>query len=434
MHNLDRSQRPPVHPLTEITIPRVQTRTLANGLRIHQFHGSDVPYVRIVWIFPSSINAGEDISLAKYADQFLLLGTEHYSRAALAEKIEFHGAQLYFGRSHTTRTLTLICLHRHLDEMLTVVLELLTEANFPEADLDNAKNILLQGLQQQKQRPSKIAGWAFYRALYGPHHANGFVPSEEAIQSITRDKVLGYYQRRWLKQPMEIAVSGKLTDEVLKSIEAIFDDAHWTQGISHQGPVATPYSLHKPQLATELHQHIPREGTQSTLLIGGHVLTVDDSRYHDQRIMSFVLGGYFGSRLMKNLREQNGFTYGVHSQIVAEADKAHIQISTDVGLEVTQAALDAIYLEINRLKTELAPESELSQVRNTLLGNIASTLGTPDKCMNLFLPLLNNGKDYDWLELYMARVKSITAEDIRQIAQTSLNTDEWVQIRVGGTA
>ena len=144
-----------------------------------------------------------------------------------------------------------------------------------------------------------------------------------------------------------------------------------------------------------------------------------------------ILGGYFGSRLMRNIREEKGFTYGISSSIVPMRQAGYWAIGTDVKKEFAQATLDEIQKEIHRLQTELVPENELETVKNYLAGEFAGSLNTPFEIADRVRLMVLEGLDVEFYSNYIQRLRVVTAEDIQRMANQYWQWEDLQQVIVG---
>jgi zinc protease len=149
------------------------------------------------------------------------------------------------------------------------------------------------------------------------------------------------------------------------------------------------------------------------------------------QILNTVLGGYFGSRLMNNIREDKGYTYGIGSGISSLQQAGYLFMATEVGADVCSAALTEIYKEIELLKNEPIGEEELNLVRNYMLGSMLGSLENVFSHADKFKNIYFSGLDYDYYTNYIATVKAITAEDLLAIANKYLTTDHFIEVVIG---
>jgi predicted Zn-dependent peptidase len=173
------------------------------------------------------------------------------------------------------------------------------------------------------------------------------------------------------------------------------------------------------------------DAIQSAIRMGARSITRSHADFPGLQVLNCVLGGYFGSRLMANIREDKGYTYGIGSAVVALKDAGYLFIATEVGTEVCSSALEEIEKEINLLQTEPVEEEELNLVRNYMLGSMLGSLENAFSHADKFKNVYFSGLSYAYYENYINTVKNITAEELKKMANTYLQTADFTKVIVG---
>ncbi|MNR03395.1 Peptidase M16 inactive domain protein [compost metagenome] len=173
------------------------------------------------------------------------------------------------------------------------------------------------------------------------------------------------------------------------------------------------------------------EALQSAIRIGQLAINRKHKDFSGLQILNTVLGGYFGSRLMANIREDKGYTYGIGSGISSLQQAGYLFISTEVGADVCGAALTEIYKEIDLLKTTLIGEDELNLVRNYMLGSMLGSLENVFSHADKFKNIYFSGLDYDYYSRYIETVKTITAEELLALANKYFTTESFTEVVIG---
>jgi zinc protease len=173
------------------------------------------------------------------------------------------------------------------------------------------------------------------------------------------------------------------------------------------------------------------EALQSAIRIGRRTINRSHADFPGLQVLNTILGGYFGSRLMANIREDKGYTYGIGSASVSLKNAGYFFIASEVGAEVCSKAIDEIDKEIEILKTQPVPDDELVLVRNymlgSLLGSLENAFSHADKFKNIFF----YGLGYDYYERYIQTVKDISAERIMELANKYFNAGDFERVIVG---
>jgi predicted Zn-dependent peptidase len=220
-------------------------------------------------------------------------------------------------------------------------------------------------------------------------------------------------------------VSGKVTDNTLQLIEKHFGC------IPPAAQIDAGSIHHKPLTQTGKFLIEKQDALQSAIRIGKMLFNKSHSDYIGMLVLNTVFGGYFGSRLMSNIREDKGYTYGIGSAVVSFLHAGYFTISSEVGTEVTQSAIKEIYYELERIQSELISNSELTRVRNYMLGAFLRSIDGPFALADRFKAIYFYGLDYEYYDRYIETIKTITPAELRNLANKYLRKDEMIELVVG---
>jgi len=170
---------------------------------------------------------------------------------------------------------------------------------------------------------------------------------------------------------------------------------------------------------------------QSAIRIGAPSINKRHEDYQGLKVLNVILGGYFGSRLMKNIREEKGYTYGINSSVVSLNLTGLISISTEVSNKFTRCAIDEIYKEIRRLQSEPVDKEELSVVRNYMLGELVRMFDGPFASAESFRSAWEYGLDNSYYKRFADRIQSIEPDELKALAQKYYNTDDLYEVTAG---
>ena len=311
--------------------------------------------------------------------------------------------------------------------LLGVVREMITEPTFAAPELERLKERQCQQIKLNGQKSSVVASRQMKSTLFG-EHAYGQSLTEEIVEAVTRQHLIDFYAQQ-LASDWEVILSGDVTEEVLASVD------HHLGSIQIPSEVSSPAVRQATFLPVSKNNLIERpDSLQSSLRLGLPLFTKDHPDYHMMRVVNTVLGGYFGSRLMRNIREEKGLTYGISSGVVTLEDGGYLVIGTDVKKQFTQLALDEIYKEIQQLRQQPVTTAELSTVKNYLAGRLLNSVDTPFALVEKFKNIYFYGLTYDFYQNYLKTLATITPEQLQTVAQRHLLTDLMSEIVVGGYA
>lgn len=427
MH-LDRTQSPAFQAIQEVRLPPVQTHTLGNGIPVHLIAAPHQPVLRIECIFEAGTwhERGRPGS-AFFTVKMLAEGTTTRSSAQISEEFDRYGAFIELNSGPDRASVVVYCLTKFLPDVLPLLREVLTEPTFPTKELDDLRNITLQNLRVNYEKNAYLAGVLFRAKLFGTDHPYGRSQQPEAVEQIDRDGVVAFYERVMRNRPFRILLAGQVTDREVQLID------HELGQLSVDAGALTPSA--NPVAATD--DRLPvlaakPDSLQSSIRLGRRLFTRDHPDYFKMLVTNEVLGGYFGSRLMKNIREDKGFTYGISSNMPSFRRDGYFIIGTDVNKENTQQTLDEIRKEIRTLQTEPVPADELETVQNYMAGEFVGSFNTPFEMADRYKVILLDGLPADFLANYIPNLRAVTPEDVLATAESYLSDDSLQEVVVGG--
>ncbi len=421
---LNRTQAPDFKAVDHIHLIKPQHTSLPNGCPVYIFNSGDQELVRIEWIFGNlRFNPSKPL-LNMAVNTMLTEGTSTRTSAQIADTIDYYGAFLQAEYGYDRSALTLYTLNRQLANTLPVILDILTDSQFPEKELQTFVRNQQQKLQVSLQKNDVLARRAFNKALYGDTiYGQSADPAD--YQRLQRADMLTHFQQMYQPGNCTLVISGKVEDDILEQITSAF--AQWTDG-SEAADTSQPPLV--PQTEKFYFTEKP-EALQSAIRMGLPIVNRTHPDFPALQVLNTVLGGYFGSRLMANIREDKGYTYGIGSGISSLSHGAAFFIATEVGADVCRDAVSEIEKEVTLLQTELISEEELSLVRNYMLGSLLGSLENVFSHADKFKNIHFAGLDYDYYDRYTDVVRTISAEELQQLAQKYWNLNGLYRVIVG---
>ncbi|GAA3958350.1 M16 family metallopeptidase [Mucilaginibacter dorajii] len=425
MTNIDRTLAPDFKAIDNITLLRPERQKLHNGCNVFCFNSGDQELVRIEWIFGNLRFKPAKPMLNMAVNTMLTEGTSTLNAAQIADKIDFYGAFLQVEYGYENSTVTLYSLNKHLHHTLPVILDLLTNSTFPEKELETFKRNQQQKLQVSLQKNDFIARRDFNKAVYGDT-IYGLGATLDNYKSLQRDDLVAHYKEMYQPANCTIVIAGKIEPEALALITDTFDK-NWVNG-----PTAADTTQPDIQPATELLYFTEKpDALQSAIRIGTPIINRNHPDFQQLQVLNTVFGGYFGSRLMANIREDKGYTYGIGSGLSSLKQGGAFFIATEVGADVCKAAVTEIEKELNLLKTELIPNEELALVRNYMLGSLLGSLENVFSHADKFKSIYFAGLDYDYYDRYAATVKSVDSAKLLELANKYFHFAQFYKVIVG---
>lgn len=425
MTQLNRSTPPDFKSVENITLVKPAHIKLANGCNIFSFNSGDQDLVRIEWIFQNLRFDPVKPLLNVAVNSMLTEGTSKLSASQIADQIDFYGAflQVDYGYDHSQAVL--YTLTRHLSKTLPVMKALISDSIFPEKELETFIRNQQQKLQVSLQKNDVLARRKFNKALYGDT-SYGLGADFDDYKTLHREDMLEHFKQMYQPSNCTIIVAGKVDDDILKLVSQAFGE-EWSN-YSKMADIGQPEMNPAPEHFYFIEKP---EALQSAIRMGLPMINRLHPDFPALQVLNTVLGGYFGSRLMANIREDKGYTYGIGSGLSALEHGGAMFIASEVGADVCRAAVTEIEKEINILKNELVPEEELSLVRNymmgSLLGSLENVFSHADKFKNIYF----QGLGYEYYDRYTEVVKNTTSEQVLQLANKYLDLDKFYKVIAG---
>lgn len=406
-------------------LPPLQTVKLGNNIPLYWLSAGVQDVVEINWVFPAGIFSEAKPGVAQATAGQLKSGTNGKSAHQINEAVEFYGASLKVGAGNDHSTLTLHCLTKHLSFLLPIVFELITQASFPESELAIYKQNTIQRLAVSLRECEFVANQQMDVALFGQHHPYGRHTKKENIEALTANDLRTFHQHFYQLSTVQIFMSGKVGDTEVALINKFFGQP-CIDFLAMPNPIAelSPSATNKIWIDND------PNGVQGAIRVGKRFVTRQHPDFAGLVVLNTVLGGYFGSRLMSNIREDKGFTYGIYSSIGAYKQDASLIIHTEVGKDVIAPALLEIYKELDLITKKLVAEDELLLVKNYLLGSILGDLDGPFSIMQRWRSLILNGFAPERFDENINTYKNITPSQLLTLAQEHYQSQDFIELVV----
>lgn len=423
---IDRITAPSINEIKSFNIVEASRQKLSNDITIYKIDDFNTEVVKIEWIFAAGNWFQKSPLVAFAVNNMLIEGSEKYSSATIAETIELYGGQLGYNVDKDNAYISIVCLQKYLPEILPVIEDIIKRANFPEQELELFRTKHKQQFLVEQSKVRNIARSVHSCMMFGNEHPYGYMITENDFDNINRQELLAFFWQHYKAGNCKIIVSGYCSDTVLTLINKHFGENDW----QNAGTINLPKFKALP--ASELKKYIEKpEAVQCAVRIGKPLFNRLHPDFIGMTVLNCVLGGYFGSRLMKKIREEKGYTYGISSLLVEFQNAGYLAIVSELGADVTMAAIEDIYNEINVLRTELIPDEELSRVKNTMLGDMIRMFDGPFAQSDSLISLLEYDLGYDYYHTVIETIKSIDSKSLQTLADKYLDPESFYQVIAG---
>lgn len=426
MNSIDRTIQPEIQSLKDFHIfPPVRT-VLPNGVPLSIVNAGEQEVVRIDVLFGGGRWQQSQKLQALFTNRMLREGTVKYSASAIAEKLDYYGSWLELSSSSEYAYVTVYSLNKYIAETLEIVESMIKEPLFPEKEL---QTILDSNIQQYLVNISKVdflAHRSLLYSLYGGQHPCGKIATEDDYRAVTSDILRDFYQRYYHSGNCSVFLSGKVTEDIVRRVTDVL------------GTPFGQYQLRTPKLdfphitVPEKRIFTERENAmQSAVKMGCITITREHPDYLKLRVLMTLFGGYFGSRLMSNIREDKGYTYGISAGIMSYPDSGVLMISTEAGNEYIEPLIQEVYHEIERLHQELVSTEELNMVRSYMLGEMCRSYESPFSLADAWIFVATSGLRDDYFLRSLQAVQEITPNEIQGLARNYLCKEKLKEVIAG---
>ncbi|MBO9562202.1 MAG: insulinase family protein [Niastella sp.] len=411
----------------KISLPGCQKYTLSNGIEVYAVDMGSEETLMVNWVFYAG-NWYEDSKAVAAATNFLLKnGTSKRKAFDINEHFEYHGAYLNRGCYNETAELTLHCLNKHTNELLPVVAELITDAVFPEEELAIYKQNAQQRLKVNLQKCEFVAGRLIDAYLFGEKHPYGTYNNAEDYDAIRREDIVAFYDKYYRNGRCVIFAAGKLPADLISELEKHFGSLPLH---SHQQHVTIV--KHPVHPAPQKKSHIINDttGVQAAIRIARPFPNRQHPDFQKTMVLNSLFGGFFGSRLMTNIREDKGYTYGIYSYLLNHINDSGWMISTEAGRDVSEATVTEVYNEMALLREEPVDDEELLMTRNYMIGSILGDLDGPFQVIGRWKNLVLNNLDEEYFNNGLQVIRTVTAEELQELANKYLQPEDFYELVV----
>ncbi len=420
-----RTKQPPVQTVpVAIGVP-VENIVLGNGMALFMINAGTEDIARIEFVARAGMARESIPLLAGTTNMMLTEGTQHYTAEKLNDTLDFYGIFQNLSADRDSAGLNMLFMNRHIEKALELAGEILFNPVFPEKELKLLMKKRLAGYRISREKVQNIASDRFFESVFGNNHPYGRHIDEDHFEAVTPAMLKEFHSAFYTPGNIAAIISGKIHDNTVQLFEK-----HLGGFVNHQQAGDYPgYSI----IGSDTKKaHIEKAGAvQTAIRIGSATINKRHPDYPGLKILNTILGGYFGSRLMKNIREDKGYTYGIHSSVNSLDQSGYKVISTETGKQYGRMAVDEIYREISLLQEEPVSNEELEVVRNYMAGEMVRMFDGPFAIADSFKAVWEFGLDFTYFNRMMDAVKSVTPEEIMRLANLYYKQGDLYEITAG---
>ncbi len=422
---LNRIQHPPFNRIKHINFPKVEEIKLDNNIPVFIINGGTQDVIKV----DIMVNAGAIFTAKKLVAPLtgLMLneGTKNRTAHEIAEIFDFHGSYFQPSVEKDLAFCGLVSLSKHLEKTLPLFGEILGKSIFPEKEVDLLLERRKQNFLVDQKKTSFIAREQFNQQLFGANHPYGIATKLGDYSDVTRDELFNFYKSNYHSGNYKIILSGKVTDKEILLLNKYLGQAERKKGT--ELPIIEPNTskLNTPFVT------IKDDAVQSSIRLGFLTINKNHHDYTGLKILTTILGGYFGSRLMKNIREEKGYTYGIHSMLVSLHNSGYIGIAADVKAQNTKEAITEIKVEISKLRNEKISIEELNLVQNYMMGEMLQMFDGPFATSDSFKGVLQYDMSFEYYEKMKQTILTISPDKLQELAIKYFDVDKLITVVAG---
>ena len=399
---------------------------MPNGVSLYTLAGGGKHIVRFELLFKGGYAVQKKPLQATFTNRMLREGVDGMSSEEISRRLDYYGAWMETYSSQNCNHVVLYCLRKHSLPLIAMLEDLIKRPLFPDTNLEIVRRNGKAHFEVNSKRVDMVAQRHFENALWGEGHPLAHIVEPGDYDNITRDDLLWYYNNFYSSLNLSVFVSGDVDDVVNSAVIESFGMNEW--GVAD---FRTDVFVPSPSSLTG-RRNVKIEGTlQTAVKIGFMAMEVSNPDFHKFRFLTVLLGGYFGSRLMSNIREDNGYTYHISAEVDAYGKRNAFMISSETANEYVELCIEEIYKELDSLCNDSITDVEVEHVRNYILGEMCRECEGVTAKSEVFVNALLSGESFVSVNEYLDVVKNVTAKELNAIAKKYFNSEKMIEVVAG---
>lgn len=422
---INRSIAPNQHPISEIQLAKPRRLSLRNNIPFFIIDNGNLDLIHILIQLNVGILHEDQKHIALFTYALLKESSKDYSSNEIADLLDFYGTHYTVSESLDKTVVSISVPKKNVKKILPVILDFMSHPVYRETNLLVYKNLKIKDLEYNSQKTDVRNTQLMLHAMFGEDYTAGQFSTKENLQAVTIPQMTAFHQKTFCAENISLFATGNLDADLESFVCEEF-------GKIPSGEEASKIqNLPIPSDDTPIVFEKMENSVQSSITLCQPLMAYSDAERREFSILSTITGGYFGSRLMQNLREKNGYTYGVSSGSVYFGNQSLFIINSDVNIQNTQASINACFEELERLRSELVPEEELDSVRNYILGELLRDVENSVSYLKRLAYWHHHRLDESEFNAMIQIVRDITAEKILSLAKKYYPHNKFTQIIVG---
>ncbi len=421
---VNRKIPPPVHTISNLHLPKPEKIELSNGIPVYVLNYPKTEILKLEVVYRASRPEEEKHLVSRATARLLRDGTDKMSAAEIAEHIDFFGGTFANPSNMDTSNFLLFSQKKYFQNLVPVFAEALQSPVFPERELENFRRTGIADLKLELEKPEVVAYRKITELIFGESHPYGYNSTETDYEALTINDLKSFFEKWYTPSNCLIFVSGNVDGEILQYLETYF-------GKNTKSSLAIRPVFETPSFKSKTLNLPHKDSMQKAIKIGRRLFNKLHADFAGVFVLNTILGGYFGSRLMTNIREKKGYTYNIYSSADALIHDGCFYIASEVNQDSAKLALREIFREMKKLRETPISEEELAMVKNYLLGTFLTSLDGPMNASEVVRGLIIENLPENAFVNLVDTILHISPDEILKLANQYLNKKDFWQVVVG---
>ncbi len=415
---LDRTTPPPTTGFDKLTMPPCEVINIGPNVKLWLINSGSQPANRISIYWHRGLSAAASDASVSVLTMMMREGCASMSGAEIADTIDYNGAWMGANNSMHYSGISLLSLNDTTESLLPLLCDMAKNPTFPVNALESTRQRLIAAKQLSQSKVDRIASNELNKLICGASHPYLLDLTIPQLDAISRERLIQEYVLATKHTDVNVFVAGCLTKSLIAGIERL------AFALQPQDTSAVIKVVPMPHYSPTT-KYIPTVAASNQAAIACAIPTIDRSHpdYDELRHVVIALGGYFGCRLMSNIREEKGLTYGISAALNGSREGSYISISAQCDNSYCQTVIEQIAVELRKLATQPMPDDELTRLKNNIISGLAQQLDTPFAINDYYESLLTVGIEGDYFARRFETIKNLTTQRIMELASRYLKPE-----------
>ncbi len=422
---INRKIHPEFKEITKINILEAEQKKLDNNIPVYILKGGTQDIIKLDLIFEAGVWYQQKNLIASLTNSMLNAGTKNFTELQIAEKIDNYGAHINFNVDRDNAEISIFTLKKHFNEVLKIANDIVKYPTFPKKEFTTSINKKKKQFIVDSTKVKIIAGREFTKSIFGETHPYGIMANLSDYDNVTISDLKQFHSNFYTSNNCKIIISGSVDNGEFNQLNSFFGNNWDEKKITTNNIFEINASLQKENII------LKPDAVQSALRIGRIMFSRTHTDFIGMQLLNTVFGGYFGSRLMKNIREDKGYTYGIGSAIYSMKNSGYFTIVSEVNSSVCRDAINEIYKEISILQETIISNDELTLVRNYMKGELVKSFDGAFATSDKYKMLIENNLDKSYFDNYLEKLSQISNNDLLNLAQKYLSKESLINVIAG---